>query len=199
MKTLSKLLFVVFSFVFVLACSKTSDDILPADLKSSNLGADKTHETKTVTVPFKAHFSVWRATAPGEGEACDEGLFRENMAGGGEMTHLGEMTTSMSFCVNGSDFSYAFTDVGTFVAANGDELYFSVPTGQIFPYTGDDPFYNLAFNDEMIFMGGTGRFEGATGTAMTNAFVHMGSGDESDPFRTDFFSEGTLTLVKGKK
>lgn len=46
----------------------------------------------------------------------------------------------------------------------------------------------------MTFTGGTGRFEGASGEAMTNAFVH----DGTDEWRTDFFPAGNLILVKGK-
>ena len=50
-------------------------------------------------------------------------------------------------------------------------------------------------NDPIIFTGGSGRFEGAEGMAYTNAFVH----DGADEWRTDFFSTGSLTLVKGKR
>ena len=86
-----------------------------------------------------------------------------------------------------------------FVAANGDELYVNA-NGQIMLYTGDNPEYQFYFNDDLVFIGGTGRFEGASGSAKTNAYVHAGSTDNDgdDPFYTDFFmEEGTLTLKKG--
>ena len=56
--------------------------------------------------------------------------------------------------------------------------------------------YVAHFNDTIYFMGGTGRFDGAMGKALTNAYVYVGDGTE---FRTDFWSEGYLTLKKGKK
>ncbi|WP_340114002.1 hypothetical protein [Maribellus mangrovi] len=200
MKTFSKLLFVVFSVLIVMACSKSSDDLLNVDLKSGNLGADKIHETKTVTVPFKADFTVWHAAPTGSGEPCDmpNAIFRETMKGSGEITHLGEITTWMTFCVF-SDFSYAFTELGYFVAANGDSLFINIPEGQIIPGGSDLEGYSGYFNDTMYFAGGTGRFEGASGYALTNAYpVFDNSETEEDEFFTDFFSEGILTLVKGK-
>jgi len=208
MKTLTKLLFVAFSLLFVLACSKSSDDLLSVDLKSGNLGADKTHETKMVTVPFKANFTVWRALPPGTGE-CGEGSARETMMmkGEGDATHLGQIQEIfMTFCTAPTPdvilpINYWFVETGKFVAANGDELHFVIESGQIMPYTGDDSKYQLRFDDDMVFIGGTGRFEGASGSAKTNAYVHAGSNDNDgeDPFYTDFImNEGTLTLVKGK-
>lgn len=199
-KTMKKIFIALISLLLAGACSEAPEDEFAGYLKSGDLGADKNNEAKMVTVPFKAHFSVWRDLPPGEGEACEEGTFRETMVGHGEMTHLGEMTTYMSFCVNPTNGMYAFTKLGKFIAANGDELYFDVPAGQVLPNMGDNnDFYMLHFDDMLYFIGGTGRFEDATGTATTNAFVHTGSeGIGPEEFRTDFFSEGTLTLKKGK-
>ena len=200
MKTLSKLLLVVFSLLFVFSCSKSQDDILSPDLKSGNLGADESHESKTVTVPFKADFTVWHAAPTGSGEVCDmpNALFRETMAGSGEITHLGKITTWMTFCVLG-DLSYTFTELGYFVAANGDSLFIDIPHGQIIPGGSDLEGYSAYFNDTMYFVGGTGRFDGASGYALTNAYpVFDDDQTPEDEFFTDFFSEGTLTLVKGK-
>ena len=201
MKTLSKLLLVAFSMLFVVACSKTSDDLLNTDLKSGNLGADKTHETKMVTVPFKADFTVWHAAPTGSGEPCtgENALFRETMKGEGEITHLGAIKTWMTFCVF-SDFSYAFTELGYFVAANGDTLFINIPEGQIIIGGSDLEGYSGYFNDTMYFAGGTGRFDGASGYALTRAYpVFDNPETPEDEFFTDFFSDGTLTLVKGNK
>ncbi|WP_163709468.1 hypothetical protein [Mangrovibacterium lignilyticum] len=200
MKALHKFLFVAFSIGLLLACSNSQDEILSGKLKSANLGADKSSEVKMVTVPFKATFTVWRALPPGTGE-CEPGSARETMMmkGSGQMAHLGQIKEIyMTFCVI-SDGSYSFVEPGKFVAANGDELYF-IGEGQVLPYTGDNVEYQAQFNDEFSFIGGTGRFEGASGSAKTNAYVHAGSTDNEgdDPFYTDFFiTDGTITLKKG--
>jgi hypothetical protein len=86
--------------------------------------------------------------------------------------------------------------VGEFVTANGDVLYLEQPLGQILPNLGDDSdYYQTRFDDPVFFAGGTGRFEGASGGYTTNAFVH----DGADEWRTDFFSTGTLIMVKGNR
>ncbi|WP_346862408.1 hypothetical protein [uncultured Draconibacterium sp.] len=112
-----------------------------------------------------------------------------------EITHLGEMTTYMTFCVEDATSMYALTELGYFVAANGDTLFVDIPVGQVLPGSEKEG-YVAHFNDTMYFMGGTGRFEGASGMAVTNAFVYVGDGTE---FRTDFWSYGHLTLIKGKR
>ncbi len=200
MKTVNYFLIVAVCLSLCYSCSDTFEEST-SELKSGKLGADKSHETKMVTVPFKATFTVWRALPPGTGD-CEEGSARETMMmkGKGKAAHLGQLKEIfMTFCTN-SDGTYSFVEPGKFVAANGDELYF-IGEGQIMLYTGDNPEYLLYFNDDMIFIGGTGRFEGASGSAKTNAYVHAGSTDNDgdDPFYTDFFmTEGTITLKKGK-
>ncbi|WP_167611435.1 hypothetical protein [Maribellus sediminis] len=196
MKKLRTLLLAACCLGLVLACSEAVDESQIVDLKSGNMyGADKTGADKMVTVPFKAEFSVWRAMPPGTGEACDDGHFRETMMGAGDITHLGEMTTFMTFCVDMATSEYALTELGYFVADNGDTLFIDVPSGQVLPGSDIDG-YVAHFNDTMYFMGGTGRFDGAMGMALTNAYVYVGDGTE---FRTDFWSEGHLTLKKGKR
>ena len=193
MKVLQKLLFAALCVCLCFACSDVGDE-LDNDLKSGKmLGADKTHETVMVTKPFKANFSVWRLHPMGEGEACDGSSNRETMVGSGNITHLGKISTFMTFCVN-STFGYSFTEPGYFMAANGDMLYIDVPDGQIIGPVMDG--YQAHFNDTIYFTGGTGRFEGASGKALTNA--HVFAGDTDNEFRTDFFSEGTITMMRGK-
>jgi len=101
----------------------------------------------------------------------------------------------MTFCCDVTT-GYYYNTVGSFVAANGDVLDFTIPEGQIVPNDEDNSaYYQTKFNDPIIFTGGTGRFEGASGMAYTHAYVH----DGADEWRTDFFSKGTLILVKGKR
>lgn len=202
MKTFAKLLFIVACLGLVHACSKFDElveEMPDAELKSAELGADKTHETKTVTLPFKTDFTVWNHTDPTDRSCGDKPIYKLTMKGEGIINHLGLMTTTMTFC-SGPE-GYWDTDI-VFVAANGDELWASIPEGIIIPNDEDNSnYYSRRFNDDMYFVGGTGRFEDASGEAKTNAFVHyptdewIHKGDEV--WHTDFFSRGELILVKG--
>ena len=194
MKTLKALLFLFAGIGLLISCSK-SDEILPIDDPQESTLKSAKNEPHMVSVPFKADFSVWDHSDYSDPACGEPPIFFLTMVGEGNITHLGKMTTRMTFCVNGAT-GYYYNTVGSFVAANGDELRFESIEGQIFPNDGDNSsYYQTRFNDPVIFTGGTGRFEGATGEAMTNAYVH----DGVDEWRTDFFSTGTLILVKGKR
>ncbi len=152
-------------------------------------------EYVTVTMPFEADYSVWDHSDYTDNQCGGHPIYFLTMIGEGEILHLGHMTTTMTFCVDVST-GYYYGTVGSFVFDNGDELFFEVPEGQIFPNIGDDAdYYQTRFDDDMFFTGGTGRFQTATGDATSNAFVH----DGADEWRTDFFSEGTLMFRKRKR
>lgn len=114
---------------------------------------------QTVTKPFRG---LWTTTfeEPGDGvEGCDgneeTGVF--TIFGTGDATHLGSNTFVQQ---SESDF---VTQCGHSVltAANGDVLEFD------FAGTVDaSSFPALSFSGEFWFTGGTGRFEGATGSGI---------------------------------
>jgi hypothetical protein len=146
----------------------------------------------TVAVPFKARFSVWDHSDYTDEQCGGNPNFLVTMKGAGTATHLGKLSTSMTFCCNVLSGAYWDTE-GSLVAANGDSLFIEIPNGLIVPNEGDDSdYYQTKFNDPAFFVGGTGRFEGATGSWQTNAFVHNGT----DEWRTDLFSTGTLILER---
>lgn len=147
-----------------------------------------------VAVPFRARF--FTEIAGFVPEDCGPGVGLNIQVGEGNATHLGRLTTTMSFCVDlnpGPDFwTYAFRhgDDGRFVSANGDELWFTVPAGRVVPIA--EPGSHAAFfKDRFVFTGGTGRFAGATGEGMTDSFV------DAALFRTDHEWVGTLELRRG--
>lgn len=149
----------------------------------------------TVTIPLEADFSVWNHTDWTDNRCGDYPNFFFTVEGDGQILNLGNITTRMTFCVN-IDTGYYYDTVGSFVFDNGDKLFYEIPKGQIMPNEGDDSnYYQSIFDDLMIFTGGTGRFESASGDAMSNAFVHWGP----DEWRTDFFSEGTLMIIQRKR
>jgi len=202
------------AMLFMLSCTNTADDTINYELdniESKNFNA----KNQAVTVPFKSSFSTSPgtmenpvicddlllvitvpfkssfSTSPGTMEnpvICDD-LLLVIQVGGGEATHLGAFTTAMSFCVD-PDFYY-FGVVGTFFAANGDELWISIEEGQVIPNEDLPDPYSYFFTDEFTFVGGTGRFIGATGGGTTNSFV------EAD-LSTDHQWNGTLTMSPGK-
>jgi hypothetical protein len=190
MKTFVKLLFFMAFLGFVLACDKADesvDNMANTDLKSA--------ESREFTVPFKADFTV-RDHSDFTDVSCGEPpVFKLTMVGEGNINHMGQITAEMTFCCNTESGAYWDTNC-KFVAANGDELYATIPIGQIVPNEGNNSdYYQTCFNDTMYFVGGTGRFEGAEGKAMSNAFVH----DAPEDWHTDFFSTGQLVLIKGKR
>lgn len=146
-------------------------------------------------VPFKADFTVYNHSDITDRSCGDMPIFFLTMQGEGNITQMGKITTTMTFCNNMDDGSYWGT-TGWFVAANGDTLFFEIPEGQILPNDeSNSDYYQAKFNDPMYFTGGTGKYEGASGMAMTKAYVH----DVPEEWHTDFFSTGKLILVKNKK
>jgi len=192
MKTLKKVFYALAFLSLFVACSK-SDDFVNNDVSGYNVKRGKV-EPKTVAIPFKSNFSVWDHSDYTNNSCGGFPVFFLTMEGHGTSTHLGQLSTTMTFCCNVITGEY-FNAIGNFVAANGDILSFEIPIGYIIPNEGDNSeYYQTWFNDPMIITGGTGRFEGASGNLKTNAFVH----DGTDEWRTDFFSTGTLTLPKGR-
>ena len=182
---------------FFTACEMSTKEIKPDNPGNSvekvELGSSENPGDKMVTVPFKSKFYT-EQEGELDFEACEGDLIALNtQVGGGNATHLGEFTTRMTFCMNfdesGPEFAKYWGVDGAFIAANGDELWFTV-SGQVILYPeGHDPFYLAYFDDEFIFLGGTGRFEGATGSGHTNSFTNF--------VHTDHNWTDILTLKKG--
>lgn len=196
MKTLLKLLFIVVSVSLLIGCEKTEELVVnnSGELKSAELGADKTHETKMVTVPFKAdflgeyvNFIVGPASECGDFYGCRVFVDFE-----GTGTHLGTFFGSFEFCACGPEGEYAPTE-SYMVAANGDMLIVSCGGQVINGRLEDHPEYVTSYwRDPFVILGGTGRFEGATGSGMTDDF------NSSEDPNSHHHWVGTITMLKGK-
>lgn len=190
MKTFVKLLFFVACLGLLITCDKSNEifeEIPDAELKSGEIHA--------VTLPFKANFTIYDYTDFSDERCGGYPYFYMVKSGKGKITHMGKVTVDMTFCFDASDFSYGGTEC-TFVAANGDELYATIPIGQVVANEGDNSdFYQWYFNDTIYFVGGTGKFMGAEGTAMSNAY----SRDSDIDGHTLFLSSGEIILQKGKR
>lgn len=193
MKTLTKLFLLVAISGLLVSCEKSDhfwdDDPLDNTEKGSPV------ESVMVTIPLKCDFTVWDHSDWTDTRCGGLPVLYAIMIGEGKMSHLGTMTTSMTFCMNIETGEYYDAEC-TFVAANGDELYGVIPLGYCVPNEGDNSdYYQGKFDDPLYFTGGTGRFEGATGEVTTNAWIHDPTPDD-EVWHTDFFSTGTLILVK---
>lgn len=159
----------------------------------------------TRTMPFKAKFFTKRNFDAVIGTCVEDDYPDYNyQVGEGKATHLGKFTAELFFC-GGSD-GYKNGE-GKFVAANGDELYYLVPSpgeiGQVLPLPYVDPLYEAYFQDPFTFTGGTGRFEGASGGGYTDSYVDLFVDGDPNQFimehQTDHVWSGTLILPKNKK
>jgi hypothetical protein len=125
---------------------------------------------------------VGQAPSPG----CDgPGEARSFLEGEGRGKHLGRFTITLNHC--GKPNLPLSDGHGTFIAANGDLLhitYFGV--GGL---TGAPPVFG--FESRVAFVGGTGKFSGATGTATVLGTLDVrtlsGTGDWS----------GIIKLLRG--
>lgn len=186
-------------FVSLLCCSCDVADPIQADGADATLRKENAGQ-HAVEIPFRASaFTELRSLAP-DPTCGDPPFFLNTQVGEGRATHLGRFSVEFTFCVDASDLlddgvlsegeSLPYTDgVGVLVAANGDELYLSI-AGTVVP--SEDPDYDFQFQDPFDFAGGTGRFEGATGSGVTDSFVSQATD------RTDHTWNGTLIVQRGK-
>lgn len=205
-----KFKFLVFLLVvgISLSCENSNEAVLDegqlqAQEESNGLTAKK---GGVRSVPFKAKFFTKRNYDIVIG-TCDEAPYLDynHQVGEGTATHLGKFTIELFFCGSGFDYK---NGEGAFVAANGDELHFIGPSqGEIghvilLPPNAH-PLYEAYFQDSFTFVGGTGRFEGASGGGYMNSFVDLFVDGDPDQFipehQTDHEWTGTLVLKNQKK
>ena len=152
-------------FSVAAAAGGCSSDITGAGYQSGQInGRTDASVAGSETVPFKAKYDA-HVVSVGPGPGCDARLYLE---GAGTGTHLGNFTITLGFC--GRADGTLDTGTGTFVAANGDLLYIT------FHGVSDGGHPILHFTSYVTFTGGTGRFEGATGTATVNGIFDANTG-----------------------
>ena len=97
----------------------------------------------------------------------------------GEMDHFG-LTEHYSTHCSTLDGMSLVSGEALFVAANGDELW-TTYTGQVLA-----PPPDIVILAEYIVTGGTGRFEGASGTIMAMVYVTLVGMEVPNPIEMDF-------------
>ncbi len=191
------------SFMFLLIPGCNNSDELFDEMQNEELKNSQPH---MVTVPFKADFIgtydndafIWMP----EDEICEDiYMCKVFVHFEGNATHLGKMYGRFEFCACGPENPdvptpnnrYAPSD-SYMVAANGDILYVTI-SGQVIQGRADDhPEYVTSyFRDPFVILGGTGRFEGATGSGWSDDY------NSSLDNNSHHHWTGTITMLKGKK
>ncbi|MCK5401928.1 MAG: hypothetical protein KAJ28_09875 [Flavobacteriaceae bacterium] len=189
MKILLKTFFLMAVFSLVAGCDRTDD------LEFDNASLSNNDFKKNINMGFNLVFTgTYDLTAP-DLDKCGSFPPMINVINNGEGTgtHFGKLTSHFDFCVDVRDSSYpnAFEEA-YFEDENGDRLYVYVE-GFVLPgrVPGMPNFANSYFKDPFVITGGTGRFEGATGSGMTNDY-----NSSKDPFSHHHW-KGKITLLKG--
>ena len=107
----------------------------------------------------------------------------------GDLSHLGESEWFVSHCST-LDGTQLVNGEGVLVSANGDEIWMTYTAELVSPYT--PPPVVLLYAQRNVVVGGTGRFEGASGEFMSMIAVTIESlTTELAPAEAQF--AGTLT------
>jgi hypothetical protein len=219
MKTITYIYIIVYSICLLVACdvTETGNDLeneIGIDQTEQDVSAESRSVNKRKAVPFKATFSTIRnldesgpdpefcGPNPAKLKNVQDGYSHLREFRNGNATHLGKFTTKIIFCMDvsevlptddtpgqlteGESIPYE-NGIGTFTAANGDKLYFT-SSGAVLPSSHPD--YDFEFQDPFTITGGTGRFEGATGSGMTDSLVDFAED------RTDHKWTGSIKFAR---
>lgn len=179
MKNLKKLFILAFCTSLCFACSF-------GEKKRVN----KTPEMVTET--FKVDFlGEYMSVIEGAESECDSPYYCGIVVDfKGTGTHLEEFAGTFEFCACGPDGEYAPTK-SYMVSADGDTLIVSCAGKVVGGKLPDHPEYvNSYWKDPFIILGGTGRFEGATGSGMTDDY------NSNEDANSHHHWEGTITMKK---
>ena len=200
MKKLKFCFLAIFSLLVLFACEKQWSEIDEIDFSIDQKEQLTQLNYEAHESAFKARFYTKKDVTGERDPICAEldptGVFSgppNFQEGGGNGTQLGKFTVTMQFC-SGAAGTYGAGN-GTFVAANGDELWIDIAEGLVYPLAGHE-LYEFQFQDPFTFVGGTGRFENASGGGMTNSFVDIFTDDGAfiPDHKTDHTWTGTISL-----
>jgi len=197
MKKLNYVLLLSFLLLLIPGCNN-SDELFD-ELQNNELKKAQPH---MVTVPFEANFVGTYTNVIMMPEDCDAQYFCKVFVDfEGNATHLGKMYGKFEFCACGPENPDVPTPNNQYapsesymVAANGDILYVTI-SGQVIQGRADDhPEYVISyFRDEFFIIGGTGRFEGATGSGWSDDYNSALDNNSHHHWI------GTINMVKGKR
>ena len=183
-------------FSLATGCNRTGNQVSDESVEL------KSAQPKTVNMGFEAILQGEIFSFDTEDTACaDEGYMgRVLVQTTGDATHMGKVSTTFNFCAVGPENPDLPTPNGTYggfilevTAANGDVLILSadgsaVITGKLDHHP--DSVYEY-WQDKLTVLGGTGKFEGASGVLTEDDY-----NSTLDVYTHHHFF-GIITLIKG--
>ena len=182
MKTLKMLLPLAAILCFCTACPGPDWYADPPDADG------KTNAPEVVTIPFKAEFTAKFATISTNPMTCCG-------KGTGTGTCFENLSCNITRCGNPETGECLFTQDSYLYDKNGDKLYFTAWIKMNNPENGDPPFLTQKWTTNYYIYGGTGRFEGSSGSGTWKAYFTNVAGDENTAHSV---LSGTLTVEKSK-
>ncbi len=176
----NRILILMLSVVTLFACS--SDSLNNDEVNLFNQKVDlQTSSSKmaVITRPFKLKGSGTFIHFEGDGISCPARVL--NAFGEGTAIHLGRSTVLEEWCWNGNPDDLG-TRTYTITAANGDVIHGTI---NFIQWTSE-----TTFEEVVVFDGGTGRFENATGE-FNQSVVIVWDTEVSGTFTAS--GEGSLT------
>ena len=166
---------------------KTFSNYLFAVLSIAALWSCETDDKIAGPISFQFEFSSFGGLVEGDMSCGEPPIFLIRQKGEGTDKLLGDFTFVAPCCTYLATGEYfgGPSSFGYFEDENGDHLNV-INAGQILPSTKEG--YDLMFQNPIEVDGGTGRFEGATGSGMTDSFVNLEEG------RTDHVWTGIIIL-----
>lgn len=186
MKHLKTSLIIMVAFCLIISCGRSD--------KSSKKVSAKKGEADMVTLPFELNALgnyVYSGPDTLPEPKCADPLstWRVIVDGNGSGTPMGEFTIHFDFCGDeqsnyGNTYAYLLT-------TGGDTLFLSC-AGQVIDGKLDDhpAFVTSYWKDPFTIAGGSGIYEGATGTGMTDDF------NSSEDPNSHHQWKGTITMMK---
>jgi hypothetical protein len=147
---------------------------------------------RTETVPFDADFTgVYTAVYP-DSIGCGPGPWMQIIVDcSGTETTLGKFTTHFEFCADDQGYYPGKRMVSHMIAENGDTLFVSCGGQVLEGRLEDHPDHVVSYwRDPFKILGGSGKFDGATGEGMTDDY------NSSEDQNSHHHWKGTMTLLK---
>lgn len=183
MKALINIIVVIALISFVSGCKN----------KTNQTVKDKKEVLKPVAINFDILLTGTYISQEVDTICGEEPMIRVVNKGTGSSVHFGDLSSYFDFCVDTSDGTYPHDYMEAYLEdQNGDKIFIRI-SGQVLqgrvPQMPEDAI--SYFIDPIEIIGGTGRFEGATGSGSTNDY-----NSSKDPYSHHRW-QGTITLKKG--
>ena len=183
MKALLNIIVVFILISFVSGCkNKTNQDV-----------KNKEQTVKPVDIDFDIVLTGTYMSQEADSICGEEPMIRVVNQGTGFGVHFGKLISYFDFCVDTSDGTYPQDYMEAYLEdQNGDRIFIRI-SGQVLqgrdPQMPEDAI--SYFIDPIDIIGGTGIFEGATGSGVTSDY-----NSSKDPYSHHRW-KGTITLKKG--